>query len=66
MLTVHIDLKTGKIIPANEAHRVAVVGFISWQRLEEQLRKAGEFKSHEAVASFQLDERGITYRVERA
>lgn len=40
-------------------------GFISWERLVEQLRLASEFKSDEIVTHLQLTQRGIHFRIER-
>lgn len=65
MPAVHFDVKTGREIPAHEASRGApVVGFCSWQRLAEVFRNAGELKEGETLKSFQVDDRGITFRIE--
>jgi hypothetical protein len=64
MKAVHFDAKTGNPI---EAHNVGsmggVTGFISWRRLCELFRDGKEIRDNEALLSFQIDERGITYRV---
>ena len=40
-----------------------VAGFISWARLEEQLRVAGEIKPDESITHLEADGRGIKYYV---
>lgn len=62
MKAIHIDI-SGKEHEAHEVHGDA--GFISWTRLATVLRAAGELKPNEALAFYQLDNRGITYRTER-
>lgn len=58
----HFDFETGQEVPA---HQVAsgLTGFISWRRLAEVLRVAGELKQHEIADTVQVDERGLTFRV---
>lgn len=60
--STNFDFATGAEIPA---HKVAsgITGFISWRRLAEVLRKAGELKPHEIADTVQVDERGILFRV---
>lgn len=58
---VHIDAKTGAEIEAHVSS--GLVGFISWRRLFEVLRRCGELKPNEELLSFQIDGRGITFRV---
>lgn len=48
-----------------EAHQVrgGVAGFCSWRRLQEVLRQAGELRPEERLMSYQVDDRGISFRV---
>lgn len=62
MKAVHFDAKIGKEMPAHEARGVA--GFISWRRLAELFRTSGEVRASEDLLSFQVDDRGISFRVE--
>lgn len=39
-------------------------GFISWGRLEEQLRKAGELRPGERMVQAEFDAQGLRYYVE--
>lgn len=61
MKAVHFDAKTGSEIPAHEVRGIA--GFTSWRRLAEIFRAAGELREGERLLSFQVDERGIGFRV---
>lgn len=64
MKATHFSAETGNEIPAHEAQREAnVVGFCSWKRLKEIFERAGELRGEEVIASFQVDERGITFRI---
>lgn len=56
-----VDLKEKQIINAMPA---GVHGFISWTRLVDQLRKAGEFNDSEIVTHLGADLTGITFRVD--
>lgn len=38
-------------------------GYISWERLELQLRKAGEIRQNETITHLVADEDGIRYHV---
>lgn len=62
MKAIHIN-GHGLEIPAHEV-RSNVTGFISWQRLCEVLRSAHELKKDEIVTSYQIDDRGLVFRVE--
>ena len=63
MKAIHFDYETGKEIPA---HSVAgVAGFISWHRLGKLFYEVGEVHADEELLSFQVDDRGICYRMER-
>lgn len=62
MQAVHIDAKTGTEIPAHEAAS-GVTGFISWRRLVDVLRNGNEITGGEEVRVWQVDERGITFRL---
>jgi hypothetical protein len=42
-----------------------VVGFISWERLEQLFKNVGEIKENEKMVGANIDERGITYTVEK-
>ena len=58
----HFDTETGNEIPAHKVES-SVTGFISWQRLASVLRSAGELKTGEVIGSFQVDDRGLMFRV---
>ena len=62
MKAVHFDATGAEI----EAHNVTgySVGFASWRRLVEIFKAAGELRPGETLKSFQVDDRGITFRVE--
>lgn len=64
MKAIHFDAKTGEQL---EAHEVGVssTGFCSWGRLSEVFRAAEEVRNYEELLSFQVDERGITFRLRR-
>ncbi len=63
MKAIHIDAKTSRPIEAHAVAAAYTVGFISWRRLAEVLAAAGETKPSEQVVSYQIDERGISFRV---
>lgn len=42
-----------------------LAGAISWERLEEQLRSAGELRNGETIIRVEVDENGITYFIHR-
>jgi hypothetical protein len=44
-------------------HNNCLVGHISWCRLAEQLRMAGEFREHEEPVEFNIDKEGIRYTI---
>jgi len=52
----------GKELDAHQAGG-GIVGFCSWRRLQEVLRQAGELRPEERLVSYQVDERGISFRV---
>jgi hypothetical protein len=56
------DLIHHKVV---EESRSGLSGFISFERLVEQLRVAREFHDDEVVTFFEIDKRGITFRLER-
>lgn len=57
----HYSFETGMEVPA---HTVSgQTGFISWRRLAEVLRAAGELKPHEIADTVQVDLRGLAFRV---
>ena len=61
MEATHINADTGQKMPA---HAVSgVTGFVSWRRLREVFARAGETTGKEQIASWQIDERGITFRL---
>lgn len=62
MEAIHIDAKTGQQIPAFAVSGESV-GFISWRRLAEVLGSARELRGGENVVSYQIDDRGLTFRV---
>ena len=65
MKAVHFNAATGHEIPAHEVSRLSnVTGFCSWQRLRAVFKDSGELRPRESIVSFQIDERGITYRVQ--
>jgi len=47
----------------DNAERAVVGNSISWTRLVDQLRAAGEIQPDEAIARFIVTPRGIEYRV---
>lgn len=62
----HFDPKTNLEIAAHEASQGSdLVGFASWYRLEEVFRAANEIHPYEDITSFQVDARGICFRVRR-
>ncbi len=64
MKAIHISAETGNEISAFDVHRDAnIVGFCSWKRLAEVFRRADEVKKNETLSSFQIDDRGITFRI---
>ena len=63
MRAIHITIPEGHEIPAHEVP-AGIVGFTSWRRLEEIFRRAGEINSRERLIGVQIDDRGITFRVE--
>jgi hypothetical protein len=64
MKAIHFNAETGAEIPAHEVSRLSnVTNFCSWQRLSKVFREAGELFPSEHIVAFQIDERGITYRV---
>lgn len=63
MRAIHIEVPSGREVPAHEV-RASVVGFTSWRRLEEVFRAAGEINPRERLEGVQIDERGITFRVQ--
>jgi hypothetical protein len=62
MKAIYFDAKTGTEIPAHSVS--GITGFVSWRRLAEIFRAAHEVKSFEDLVSYQIDDRGITFRVE--
>lgn len=56
------DAETGKEIAAHEKESY-VVGFVSWRRLHEVFKAAGEITKDERAVSWKVDDRGITFRV---
>ena len=62
MKAVHFDSNGAEI----EAHNVTgcTVGFASWRRMVEIFRAANELRPGETLKSFQVDDRGITFRVD--
>ena len=63
MKATHFDAKTGNEFPAYQASGLA--GFTSWVRLSKIFRDAGEVRPDEELLSFQVDDRGITFRVKQ-
>lgn len=63
-MQIVIDAETGKV-SSTESHG-GVVGFISWRRLAEMFREAGETKAGEKMISYKLDDHGIHYRVRQS
>ncbi len=63
MKAVHFDVKTGEEIPAHLVQRAGVVGFISWYRLAKLFYESGEVRENEELLSFQVDDRGICFRM---
>lgn len=61
MKAIHFD-RHGNEIPAHEV-RAGTTGFVSWGRMAEVLAAANELRPGEHVKSFQVDERGISFRV---
>ncbi len=62
MKAVHFD-RLGKELQAHEVGGGSV-SFISWRRLSEVLRAAGELRDFERTIGFQVDDRGLSVRVE--
>lgn len=63
MQAIHFD-RDGREIPAHEASLGSnLTNFCSWRRLWQTLRESGELRPNETLVSFQVDDRGITYRV---
>ena len=62
MKAIHIEPQTGREIPAHEVGG-GVIGFISWHRLLTLFRDANELRQGESIKSFQIDERGLTFRL---
>lgn len=64
MKAIHFNAETGAEIQAHEVSKLSnVVNFCSWQRLRVVFKEAGELFPTERIVAFQIDERGITYRV---
>lgn len=64
MKAIHFSAETGNEISAHEVHHDAnIVGFCSWKRLAEIFRRADEVRTNETLSSFQIDDRGITFRI---
>jgi len=64
MKAIHFNAATGAEIPAHEASQLSnVTNFCSWRRLAEVFKDARETFPSERVVAFQVDDRGITYRV---
>jgi len=63
MKAFHINPETGQEIPAHKVCGVSAAGFISWKRLGKLLCDCGEIRDYEELLSFQVDERGICFRV---
>lgn len=63
MKAVHFDA-SGTEIEAHNVTSCCSVGFTSWRRLVEIFRAAGELRPGETLKSFQIDDRGITFRVD--
>ena len=61
MKAYHFDAKTGEEMRPTDVS--GVTGFTSWRRLGEIFRDAGELRADEELLSFQVDSRGICYRV---
>jgi hypothetical protein len=53
-----VDMKNGQDVSG-------VIGCISWKRLIEVLRAAGEIKQDETITHLSLGEKVMTYRVEK-
>jgi hypothetical protein len=53
----------GKKLKALPSSGLVGVGFFSWHRLQEILRKAGEIRPNELLLSYQVDDRGICFRI---
>lgn len=62
METARFD-RNGKKLAAHEAP-VGLCGFTSWRRLSEIFRRAGEIRDCEQITGWQVDELGITFKVE--
>lgn len=62
MKAIHFD-SLGKEVEAHTV-RSATVGFVSWRRLSEVLHKAGELRDFERVSGYQVDDRGLSVRIE--
>lgn len=50
-------------IPLQPNEESSTAGYISWARLETQLRKAGELKPNEIIQRFVVDNDGLKYYV---
>lgn len=61
MANMIINAKTGKQM--HNTSRSGLTGFISWTRLEKQLRAANELKPDEEVIDYEITENGIQYRI---
>ena len=59
----HFDAATGREIPAEQI-KGGSTGFISWPRLAKVIRDGGELHKGELVISFQVDDRGLSFRTE--
>ena len=62
MEAIHFD-HAGKKLPAHQSP-AGIAGFTSWKRLSEIFRRAGEIRDFERIVGWQIDERGITFKVE--
>ena len=60
MKAIHFT-SSGREIQPHEVQS-GVTGFISWRRMNEVLRTAKELCDGEVLMSFQVDDRGLTFR----
>lgn len=66
MKTAYVNAQTGREYPPSlpPSGRLGLCNTISWKRLEQVLRDAGEIRRSELLISYEIGDDGITYRVE--
>ncbi len=66
-IKVMLDPRGQRCIDIRQYRRIdgGLAGFISWERLSQELRRSGEIKEGETLEALVLSDDGIQYHVQR-